>query len=102
VRLLHALAPVHCRVFVRPCSYIYAYPDLTLQHTLPAGTERAYSAACFSPDGTKLAAVGSAPDYTLTLWDWAAGACGKALLTTLSARGSCAEASAGAPTHSLF
>lgn len=55
-------------------SYIYSYPDLALQHTLPAGTERSYSAACFSPDGTKLAAVGSAPDYLLTLWDWAAGA----------------------------
>lgn len=49
-----------------------------LQHTLPAGTERAYSAACFSPDGTKLAAVGGAPDYTLTLWDWAAGVHGRA------------------------
>lgn len=46
---------------------------MNLQHTLPAGTERAYSAACFSPDGTKVAAVGSAPDYLLTLWDWAAG-----------------------------
>jgi hypothetical protein len=55
------------------CSYIYSYPDLVRRHTLPSGTERAYSAACFSPDGTRLAAVGSAPDYLLTLWDWEAG-----------------------------
>lgn len=57
-----------------PCSYIYSYPDLALEQTLAAGTDRAYSATCFSPDGTRLAAVGSSPDYLLTLWDWAAGA----------------------------
>ena len=37
---------------------------------LKGGTERAYSACNFSPDGEKLATVGSFPDYMLTVWDW--------------------------------
>jgi hypothetical protein len=64
---------------------------MQLQHTLPAGTERAYSAACFSPDGTKVAAVGSAPDYLLTLWDWAAGV--HAVQNTITVVTACAEPS---------
>jgi WD40 repeat protein len=38
--------------------------------TLPNGTENAYACAAFSTDGSKVASVGSAPDYLLTLWDW--------------------------------
>ena len=34
------------------------------------GTALAYSYVDFSPDGSLLASMGSAPDYMLTLWDW--------------------------------
>ena len=34
------------------------------------GTEEAYSNLDFSPTGEKLASVGSAPDFMLTVWDW--------------------------------
>ena len=37
---------------------------------LRKGTGRAYSAASFTADGTKLATVGSYPDYMLTVWNW--------------------------------
>lgn len=59
------------RARVGPNVLIYEYPSLQLYRVLRKGTERAYSAACFSPDGTKLATVGSYPDYMLTVWDWA-------------------------------
>jgi len=52
------------------CRYVYQYPSLELVQTLPNGTENAYACAAFSTDGSKLASVGSAPDYLLTLWDW--------------------------------
>eukprot|EP00966_Prymnesium_polylepis_P249511 5768573-Prymnesium_polylepis.1 len=54
-----------------PNVLIYEYPSLQLYRVLRKGTECAYSAACFSPDGSKLATVGSFPDYMLTVWDWA-------------------------------
>ncbi|KAL1522827.1 hypothetical protein AB1Y20_017796 [Prymnesium parvum] len=54
-----------------PNVLLYEYPSLRLYRVLRKGTERAYSAACFSPDGSKLATVGSYPDYMLTVWDWA-------------------------------
>jgi WD40 repeat protein/phenylpyruvate tautomerase PptA (4-oxalocrotonate tautomerase family) len=34
------------------------------------GTANAYSCCCFNNDGSKLATVGSNPDYMLTIWDW--------------------------------
>jgi WD40 repeat protein len=40
---------------------------------LSGGTERSYSCVSFNPKGDMLAAVGAAPDYLLTLWDWAGG-----------------------------
>jgi len=52
---------------------VYAWPSFELAATLPGGTERAYSAACFDSAGQLLAAVGSAPDYMLTLWSWRSG-----------------------------
>lgn len=53
-----------------PHVYVYEYPSLRLVQALPNGTERAYSALCFGPDGTVLAGVGRDPDYMLTLWQW--------------------------------
>ena len=34
------------------------------------GTERAYSDSNFNANGSKLATVGSAPDFMLTVWNW--------------------------------
>ena len=55
-----------------PNIYIYTFPERKMVQVLPAGTERAYSCMSFSPDGKTLAAVGSSPDYMLTLWNWEA------------------------------
>lgn len=59
-----------CEKGTFPNVLMYEYPSLRLHRVLRKGTERAYSAACFSPDGKKLATVGSFPDYMLTVWDW--------------------------------
>lgn len=55
-----------------PNIYIYEYPGLLPVMQLSGGTERAYSALCFTPngDGSVLASVGAAPDFMLTLWHW--------------------------------
>lgn len=53
-----------------PNIYIYDYPDLRLYRILKGGTEKAYSHVEFSSTGQKLASVGSAPDYTITVWNW--------------------------------
>ena len=37
---------------------------------LKKGTERGYSAVDFTITGEKLASVGQAPDFMLTIWDW--------------------------------
>ena len=55
---------------VDPNCYLYEYPSLRLHRVLRKGTGRAYSAASFTADGTKLATVGSYPDYMLTVWNW--------------------------------
>ncbi|XP_056336376.1 cilia- and flagella-associated protein 44 [Danio aesculapii] len=54
----------------QPNIIIYEYPSLRPYRILRGGTGVAYSCVCFSADGSLLASVGSAPDYTLTLWDW--------------------------------
>ncbi|KDO35721.1 hypothetical protein SPRG_18870 [Saprolegnia parasitica CBS 223.65] len=54
----------------KPNICIYAYPKLKLYRVLRNGTERAYSSLRFSQDGSKLASVGSAPDFLLTVWNW--------------------------------
>ena len=63
-----------CERGVNPNVLMYEYPSLRLHRVLRKGTERAYSTACFSTDGKKLATVGSYPDYMLTVWDWQAEA----------------------------
>ena len=58
-----------------PNVYIYRHLGggaAELHRVLRGGTEHAYSAAAFTPDGATLATVGSAPDYMLTIWDWRA------------------------------
>ena len=59
-----------CEIGTMPNVFVYEYPSLRLRRVLKNGTERAYSAANFSNDGSKLATVGSFPDYMLTVWDW--------------------------------
>ena len=56
---------------VSPNIYVYSYPDLKLYRVMRKGTEKKYSHIEFSNTGVKLASVGNAPDYTLTVWDWA-------------------------------
>ena len=53
-----------------PLILIYHFPSLKLYRILKNGTEAAYTALNFSPDGSMLACVGTFPDYTLTIWDW--------------------------------
>ena len=55
---------------MKPNINIFEYPSLKLHRILRDGTEEAYAHLDFSPKGDKLASVGSAPDYMLTLWDW--------------------------------
>ena len=53
-----------------PNIYIYSYPDLVLTRVLRGGTDVAFSVLTFNNDGTKLASVGSYPDFWLTVWNW--------------------------------
>nr|XP_024659041.1 cilia- and flagella-associated protein 44 isoform X2 [Maylandia zebra] len=54
----------------QPNIIVYGYPSLGPYRILRGGTEREYSFVEFNHNGSILASVGSAPDYTLTLWDW--------------------------------
>ncbi|XP_039856211.1 cilia- and flagella-associated protein 44 isoform X2 [Simochromis diagramma] len=54
----------------QPNIIVYEYPSLGPYRILRGGTEREYSFVEFNHNGSILASVGSAPDYTLTLWDW--------------------------------
>lgn len=53
-----------------PCVYIYSYPALQIIKILRLGTEHSYAALAFDASGEKLATLGGAPDYLLTVWDW--------------------------------
>ena len=53
-----------------PNIMIYEYPSLRLHRVLKQGTEMGYSCMNFSFTGEKLASVGMAPDYMLTVWNW--------------------------------
>jgi WD40 repeat protein len=53
-----------------PNVLIFEFPSMKLYRILRRGTEQAYSCLRFNPDGTKLATVGSAPDFLLTVWNW--------------------------------
>lgn len=54
-----------------PLIYIYsAYPGLKLLRVLKSGSKIAFASLSFDASGSRLASVGAAPDYTLTIWDW--------------------------------
>jgi len=55
----------------KPHILVYTFPELKLHRVLRGGTEAAYSFIDFDPSGEMLASVGSAPDYMLTVWNWA-------------------------------
>jgi WD40 repeat protein len=55
---------------VLPSINIYEYPSLKLFRVLREGTLEAYAHLNFSSNGTKLASLGSSPDFMLTVWDW--------------------------------
>jgi len=55
---------------INPNIFIYEYPSFKIVRCCRLGTERAYSDVTFDKTGTKLASVGSEPDYLLTVWDW--------------------------------
>jgi hypothetical protein len=54
---------------------VYEYTDMEKLATLDCGTELRYSALALSACGRYLLAVGDAPDYVLTVWDWQADVC---------------------------
>lgn len=54
-----------------PNIYVYEYPSLKLYRIMRHCTERSFSTVTFSQTGSNyLAAVGSYPDYTISLWNW--------------------------------
>ncbi|CAM9115751.1 unnamed protein product [Ectocarpus fasciculatus] len=53
-----------------PNIYVYEYPSFKIAKVLRKGTERGYCAMDFTTTGEKLASVGQAPDFMLTVWDW--------------------------------
>lgn len=53
-----------------PQVVIYQFPTNKLYRILKGGTDSAFTAMNFSPDGKMFACVGTFPDYTLTVWDW--------------------------------
>ena len=66
----HSLTPLLGSTGKNPRVFVYDYPALKLQRILSEGTESAYTAIDFSPDGTELATVGSETDFMLSVWDW--------------------------------
>ncbi|CAK0841778.1 unnamed protein product [Prorocentrum cordatum] len=56
---------------IPPHVYIYATRSYRLYRILRKGTEKGYASVEFSPHNrTHLAALGCAPDYLLSVWDW--------------------------------
>ncbi|TYZ67625.1 hypothetical protein PybrP1_000869, partial [[Pythium] brassicae (nom. inval.)] len=55
---------------VKPNITVYRYPSADVCCVLRHGAELSYSSVAFSQDGDKLASVGGAPDFMLTVWSW--------------------------------
>ncbi|KAG5483820.1 hypothetical protein LSCM4_04975 [Leishmania orientalis] len=53
-----------------PLLRAYSWPSRTALQTFAGGAEVGYSTLTFNVDGSRLASVASAPDYTLAIWDW--------------------------------
>eukprot|EP01028_Stygiella_incarcerata_P009241 TRINITY_DN4347_c0_g1_i1.p1 TRINITY_DN4347_c0_g1~~TRINITY_DN4347_c0_g1_i1.p1 ORF type:complete len:1758 (+),score=598.58 TRINITY_DN4347_c0_g1_i1:248-5521(+) len=53
-----------------PNVLIYEYPSLSIVKVLKEGTLEGFRAMNFNRDGSLLATVGRAPDFTLTVWNW--------------------------------
>ena len=53
-----------------PHIFIYEYPSLKLYRILDKGGERGFSCISWSTSGNRMASVATAPDYTITVWDW--------------------------------
>jgi len=56
-----------------PRIVVYRLSDLNAMQVLEQGTEVQFSHLAFSGDGSLLASVGNAPDFTLAVWQWAEG-----------------------------
>ena len=55
----------------QPNVYIYSFKTMRLYRILRKGTTRGYASVAFSPHNKNhLAALGCAPDYLLSVWDW--------------------------------
>ncbi|KAG5509480.1 hypothetical protein JKF63_06791 [Porcisia hertigi] len=53
-----------------PLLGVYEWPSRAQLNTLEGGAEVGYSTLAFNTEGTRLASVASAPDYTIAVWDW--------------------------------
>ena len=53
-----------------PDIIIYEFPSLKVKRILRRGAEKGYSSLAFNIEGERLASVGMAPDYLLTIWQW--------------------------------
>jgi WD40 repeat protein len=53
-----------------PVITIYSYPELRRYRVLRGGASRAFVHMAFDRHGHRLASLGAAPDYRLTVWDW--------------------------------
>jgi len=58
-------------ITAQPNVYIYSFKTMRLYRILRKGTMRGYASVAFSPHNKNhLAALGCAPDYLLSVWDW--------------------------------
>ena len=53
-----------------PDIVVFSYPEMAITKVMQGGAEMGYASLHFSLDGEKLASLGMAPDYLLTVWDW--------------------------------
>lgn len=67
-RILRSKQDIFLHLFLMYIFIQYSFPVLFFLSV--DGTERAYSCMDFNNDGSLLASVGNAPDFTLTLWIW--------------------------------
>lgn len=48
----------------------YSWPKKELIHCFKGGATIGFCASCFDAEGSRMATVGSFPDFTLVIWDW--------------------------------